>query len=1539
MSAFLSRNENSKTGIGKNAISRYFGGSLATLTASSMVVSDCTLYLDGTTSPFILKPSSLDSAPSTVELVHSKIVASIAVMGPVSEIESSDTPCQFDIVIFSTDLASICVVDGNSLSFRHSDNRNDDKISLSTVSSSLISNSFTNVTSASNHHSLEISALSQRCVGSSITQSVGALQGTVVSDFNSGGSLLCSNTTFAKCTTAPTVYKDILIHRTVNMFFSKYSQSYRPEFRFEDTDFSAQKQFNEFVRDPDDGYFRGGLAILIQTPAPVTITSCTFSDLPNDANGAAIYSETAYTELTPTLFIEKSTFTRCSSYLGGAVYLDSSGRHSIVSSIFTNNSCSSSGGACISYDCDVHPPETLLGCSRSEDDWEGDSEVVVMENGKGEECSASQPCSELSKGLSKASMNGKRTIHVGSGWTGSATIVESVGPLTLRSFCQLDEESRNPQSPISSFSITVGQDSNITLDSLSLSPANSLPLLKCESSGGSVEVVNVQIANIEGISAPLFVFSSGSLTMKRSRFENLSLVTGNLFSISGSADVSIEVVLFRKIDTSSSLFIASSGGSLLLSQCLFYTITRTLGEGAAVIDVNECDSFRIASSTFSHCHSKEGLAGALCLTLTDSSIFEPAAFFLNNTGKTKTSAHDIFISGISPSQQNPYFYVSVNSFSAYPQVIDGSNPHPDILPAINGRVMKEHTLSSMETQNQQHIFARDLNSIDIQQVLTSQHRLTLEIVDTTTIPIVLPYLQLVSSFLTIKTPQSSFLQHIQKTPESEGSFFVATNSANINFASLYFIVSSTETMPHITVDSMSCVTLSECLFTSDGFVINYPIVRSSGTVNLIDSNFADITFDGHSCIECDAGNLLQNHKSSQTFTSAFNLTTSGDGAFLNAQNCHITFMSYSFFDCHAAKGGAVFCRDCSSVIFYQPIAFRCSADQNGGFLCIDSPTTPIGIGLYLCISDCSAELGGGVFINVTHPQSFSLYMQPSTTIFGVRHSRPLFSNCSASKGAGAYFDGDWSGVNSVSCSSLFLSNGGLPSTGQDFFISASVAETMPDFETSFISTLSVSGFSLSSRSTSDTGPYKHVEIEGGSVPSFNFKRPKFVLQSSTFDDYCQIWIEAKCASITRLLNLFHTKDEDGEFVQIPISLNSEVYFFETGVVRSQSVLLKTDIINDPLDEIKLSFGTTYWKDDSFFVRVEKNGTAELSSIAFVWGADIGFCEVADESGKMSITSSTFDVKINLTHSLAVCSAGTLIVTQSTFTSTDSQVAINCPLVASYPLFSLFSNGATESLKVEMDTVAFSNLKVDGNVDGVVHFEGADTLHLKKVSFASVLCGSEEAVRIVVVGWDLGRVIEYDAESDFPKRGTGFDALYKSLDLSAPLSNVYRTATLLLYFHRTTAETISESSEGRDGIWCGDSTFHCLSLNEADVHLQPAYPSRIVVGMGAVLNSELDLTQDLTEIKAMGGEKSRVDVLRDGSLVNQADTLTHSLTLDMLVFSLSAGRTTSLLVSRGGKLILTSCSFILSDLSPLTSKLVEVSGGTVELNKVDLGDSL
>ncbi|KAK2946490.1 hypothetical protein BLNAU_18595 [Blattamonas nauphoetae] len=77
------------------------------------------------------------------------------------------------------------------------------------------------------------------------------------------------------------------------------------------------------------------------------------------------------------------------------------------------------------------------------------------------------------------------------------------------------------------------------------------------------------------------------------------------------------------------------------------------------------------------------------------------------------------------------------------------------------------------------------------------------------------------------------------------------------------------------------------------------------------------------------------------------------------------------------------------------------------------------------------------------------------------------------------------------------------------------------------------------------------------------------------------------------------------------------------------------------------------------------------------------------------------------------------------------------------------------------------------------------------------------------------------------------------------------------------------------MWCGEADFPCQSVNEADKHLKHALPSTIEVQTSAVLHSELDLTHDITKITSGSGEKGRVDVSKEGCLVNQVDTPTHS----------------------------------------------------------------
>ncbi|KAK2955380.1 hypothetical protein BLNAU_9608 [Blattamonas nauphoetae] len=181
------------------------------------------------------------------------------------------------------------------------------------------------------------------------------------------------------------------------------------------------------------------------------------------------------------------------------------------------------------------------------------------------------------------------------------------------------------------------------------------------------------------------------------------------------------------------------------------------------------------------------------------------------------------------------------------------------------------------------------------------------------------------------------------------------------------------------------------------------------------------------------------------------------------------------------------------------------------------------------------------------------------------------------------------------------------------------------------------------------------------------------------------------------------------------------------------------------------------------------------------------------------------LNVALSRPLLSCSAGTLVISPSSFTATD-QSQLTVPLVCSSPLSSSASNSATDQMRIEMEEVEFSNLNVDGSVDGVVQIEGADSLRLKKVDFSNVKNGASDAVRIFVMGAE------------------------------------------------------------KDGMWCGEADFPCRSLNEADKHLKHALPSTMEVQTSAVLHSELDLTHDITKITSGSGEKGRSlqKAFRDGT---------------------------------------------------------------------------
>ncbi|KAK2963459.1 hypothetical protein BLNAU_1501 [Blattamonas nauphoetae] len=1572
-----------------------------------MELSDCTLSLSESSSPFVILPEPSHLESSSLHLVSTQILGQYSQLGPLSHILPSDTPSSFDIVMASSSMASMCIVDGSNLLFRQTLNDMDDTTHLSTLSSTLLSNSFTNLTSSNQNPFLPIGPLTQRSVGTSITHSVGALQGTILSDFNLGGSLLCSNTSFDRCTTTKYIPKDVLIHKYFATFFSKYFSTYHSESSYSDAEFTGSDRhyfwslyhsgelthgpdlyyapssspitftncsFTALIQDPQIEYFEGGLGLVLDTPAPVTISSCSFTDLHITSGvGAAIKDRPMGYGFFMKLHIEHSTFKECSAGDGGALYFLSNGHKSIVSSSFSDCSSRSAGGAYYGDACNYSlckfegniaryrggavfdgndgriqfcaflnnqaPMDRdwwcgmVVGCTRSEDDWEdGTGLVLVTGSGEGEECSSSQPCRSLTSAVSTAQTIGVDTIHVGEGKVGTVTLPNDFGTLTIKPHFNFREGRTN--SPSSSFTISCEQGSGADLNSLSLSPLPNMPLLSCELGSRPSRAQNCRIDSVKGVSAPLFAASDeAQLDLDLVFFESISQVSSTLIFVKDFASVSLVNVLFRNIETTQSLIVITTGGSCSISQSVFHTVTRSEGEGAAAIDVTDSQAFSLSGVTFSHCSSKEGNAGAITADVSDPSSISLHAFFLNNRGRDDKCAHDIFLTGFDSEMVSDSYYSQFFSFSEFPQVIDGSDS-PRTINIFDKISIAENEVPSANTLKYQPVlFLVDLNFVDLPRVV-SQTSLIIDIFSTSEIPIVIPPLAIEATYVSITGYSTLILQPFLSPPQTTGTLFTVSDNSNLTLKYLYHRLESELTEPLISVNSGSEVTVSFCSFTSDGGIHSAPLIHSSSILTIADTSVYDITFADHSCFECDGGSL---YLSSMTYISSAviaNITTTGDGAVLNCRNTEVSTTSANIFDCHARNGGAAYLHQCQSISLNAMLAVRCSAECKGGAFFIHSVDSTAYLGLYPTLIECYAELGGGMFLDVSHFERLSLLHHGYFHVLSQSYTGTMCSNCFAVKGGGIFFDGDWSQIDTIDFGSLTMSNGGPLVCGQDMFFTKSLAESYSDIDI-LLQNMTEWSWSMSTRSSDDASQFKQVEVEGHPELSCNLDCPTIVLIASDSPSLPCIEDEkSRSSSLNVYLPLLHLKDENNEYLQIPIFLRDKVYFDQTGVVSEQSILLTPEPSTNPVPPSTLSSGYDCWKEDRFFVRLEKEGHLEISNVPFVWGVDLGLCEVVDRSGTAKISSCSTTLNVALSHQFLSCSAGTLIISQSSFTITGpSQLTV--PLVHSSPLSSFTCNSATDQMRIEMDGVQFSNLNVEASVDGVVHLEGVDSLRLKNVEFSNVKNGTTDAIRIVVVGSGLFETIEPVQTSGFPARGTELDGLYESLDVSEPVTSKYHSPTLLVYLNAYSAETIVTSGTEKDGMWCGDADFPCRSLNEADKHLKHAIPSTIEVRVSAVLHSELDLSQDITRIASGSGEKGRVEASKVGCLINQADTTTHSLTLDSLVFSLSSDRTKTLLISRSGTLTVTSCSFASSSSSALTSKLIEVSGGSVELNKVEL----
>ncbi|KAK2942321.1 hypothetical protein BLNAU_22763 [Blattamonas nauphoetae] len=288
------------------------------------------------------------------------------------------------VVVKSIDLSSQQLTSGNSVLINFSPSQSS-FMEFSEISTCVESCNIVNLTSLKSTPLIPARRLSQTCLGVSVSDSVGALQNTVVQDHNIGGSFHFQNNTLSSSTSTHLARKDVFLTAAFSDLFKEELEFLDPPYTFTGDEYSQEQshmywslstfldltipprfkyatianpitytdcsftKMTEEQPDPASLLASGGSAIRLFSQAPLSVTNCTFTDCKIQlGNGGAILVASRDTEACPTVTIEDSKFVQCTSVSnGGAICISSAGTHSITRSSFTScEAGASGGGAC-----------------------------------------------------------------------------------------------------------------------------------------------------------------------------------------------------------------------------------------------------------------------------------------------------------------------------------------------------------------------------------------------------------------------------------------------------------------------------------------------------------------------------------------------------------------------------------------------------------------------------------------------------------------------------------------------------------------------------------------------------------------------------------------------------------------------------------------------------------------------------------------------------------------------------------------------------------------------------------------------------------------------------------------------------------------------------------------------------------------------------------------------------------------------------------------------------------------------------------------
>ncbi|KAK2956846.1 hypothetical protein BLNAU_8123 [Blattamonas nauphoetae] len=524
--------------------------------------------------------------------------------------------------------------------------------------------------------------------------------------------------------------------------------------------------------------------------------------------------------------------------------------------------------------------------------------LFVETAGTGTDCAEATPCPTITSALTEVTAGFTR-INVGMGTHShsSETITKSVQLL-----------GRGWMTNTTAFTIvemggvSVGNNGNLTLTSLSLKPSTkSSIILTHSSSSASTFVVNVWIDGISDHTTHLFSFSSGKATFHLSRFNAISLTATAAISVTGTASLEMNEVWFSHVKTSS-----TTGGSCL--------------------DAQTSSSISIVTSDAAYC-SSSGPAGAFHFTRMNNNVLTLTnLLFTSNKASTTLPSigNDIVLVGFPSNFLN--VTSSVKSISEKPRcLIDNTVVNFQIPNCGYSQYGIDHPMNHrfyLGLKISQ--FVSLANTIQELAAPGTQPDLRIQNVD----PINITQTTFHDREILIRLPK------IQQTSNDVNAFFTFSDSATIRFRQgSITIPSGTLTTPFKVVSSSALFQIADTTIYFPP-TVNYPLVHNINGKIYFEGAYirSAVSFVGCSLVHSFGGYFQATH------WSYFELHSDSNGSFINAKNTSIVLCRVEFKNCSSKNGGVAYVEFQDShyfkayVLQYPDMFKNCSAtetDENG----------------------------------------------------------------------------------------------------------------------------------------------------------------------------------------------------------------------------------------------------------------------------------------------------------------------------------------------------------------------------------------------------------------------------------------------------------------------------------------------------------------------------------------------------------------------------------------------------------------------------------